>query len=717
MRSPMLLALVASACSFQNTNHIKCTENADCVSAFGAGAMCRSDGFCSGGSAGDGGSDSGDGSEPWTFVSFPDFLNADVGDVSALTTAVNSTNSAHEAAINAVLDALVAEHPDFVMVAGDLVNGHWYSDASNVQVFGPVGTLAEKTAAVTMASDLYYAQWKQRFTDRGLPVYAALGDHDVGDNNWPAGQDKALLVPTYKQQWAKYFTLDTEGNPQFAIRPMGTAFENTAYAVRHKNVLVVTVDVFRQDDPNVTIDSKTGSVRNDVVGDQLAWLDSVLLSASTDPQIDHVIVQGHVPVLLPVRQMNSSGLTMAGSGDSEFWQSLSRNKVDLYFAGEVHDMSTASSAGVEQVVHGGIMGYAPRVSYLVGRVYPDRIELELKSAELVYPAEDVSRLWQAGSNRPRAQYAISPDGFTSAGTLVLDKSGDSTQYLNRTGYFIPIGGTGVGMAVHLPFDETSGNTSANHGTTGAANNGTIENATFVAGKIGNALSFDNVDRVVAGTPPATGAQTRTTSMWVRAAPSSAIRTVFSFGNNAGGGKWDVDIDATGLFEIGIGQGRTDATGSTSVADNTWHHLVTVLPQGANALPGVRMYVDGNPITFTAPATMIDTKTGNIILGQSVNAQATQQFAGSVDDFAIWAEELDAAQVRALYSFGNEATLNYDASEVQAVFDSFDAKQDVMISGRLWRYQASGLTGTPGDVVVTGSSYAVNLGGGAGFVSP
>lgn len=713
-------ALLPAACSFQNTNQVKCTQNADCMAAFGAEAVCRSDGFCTGGSAGgdDGGSDSGDNSGPWTFVSFPDFLNADIGDVSALTTAVNSTNAAHEAAIAAVLDAMASEQPDFVLVAGDLVNGHWYSDASGVQVFGPVGTLQEKTAAVVAAANVYYPQWKKRFADRGLTVYAAVGDHELGDNNWPASADKSFLVPTYKQEWAKQFTLDGSGTPLFANRPVGTAFENTAYAVRHKNVLLVTVDVFRQDDPAQVIDSKTGSVRTDVVGGQLAWLDSVLAAAAEDPQIDHVIVQGHVPVLLPVRRQSSSGLTMPGAGDSEFWQALANHEVDLYLAGEMHDMSTANLGDVEQVVHGGIMGYAPTISYLVGRVYPDRIELELKSAELEYPAENTTRLWQAGSNRPRAQYSIRSTGFTSAGTLVLDKSGDATQYLSRSGYFIPIGGTGVGLAVHLPFDESSGNSAANHGSTGAANNGAIENATFVAGKFGNALSFDNVDRVVAGAPPVSGNNVRTTSVWVRVDPAAAIRTVFTFGTNSGGGKWDTDIDATGLYELGIGQGRTDATGSPPVTDNAWHHLVTVLPQGATTLSGVRMYIDGNPITFSAASTtMIDTKTGNIMIGQSANAQATQQFAGIVDDFAIWSQELDAAQVRALYSFGTESTLGYDAGEVQALFESFEAKQDVQINGRLWRYQASGLTGTLGQVTAAGSDYAVNLGGGAGFVSP
>src|SRR5690606_20225020 len=148
-----------------------------------------------------------------------------------------------------------------------------------------------------------------------------------------------------------------------------------------------------------------------------------------------------------------------------------------------HDMSAANYMGVEQVVHGGIMGYAPRISYLVGRVYPQRIELELKSAELLYPGEDTSRPWQAGSNRPRAQYSISSSGFATAGTLVLDKSAGSTQYLNRDGFFVPMATIGPGLAIHLPFDEASGTTAANHGSTGATNHGTVNGATFVPGKL------------------------------------------------------------------------------------------------------------------------------------------------------------------------------------------------------------------------------------------
>ncbi|NVB84946.1 MAG: hypothetical protein HOV81_41650 [Kofleriaceae bacterium] len=710
------------ACSFRTADKVSCVDDTQCVTAFGAGAVCRADGFCEGGTAVNPDANTSS-NEPWTFVSFPDFLNADIGDVSALTSAVNSTNAAHEAAIAKVLDALAAEHPDFVMVAGDLVNGHWYLDASGVQVFGPVSTRAQKAAAIDKAADLYYTQWKKRFEDRGLPVYAAVGDHDVGDNNWEANTDKAYLVADYKEAWARHFTVDDNGNALFENRPEGTPYEHTAYAVRHKNVLIVTVDVFRQDSPTQTIDSKTGSVRTEVAGEQLAWLDSVLAGAASDPEIDHVIVQGHVPVLVPVRQQNSSGMTMPGAETSAFWQTLQRNHADLYFAGEVHDMSTNNVGGVEQVVHGGIMGYAPSVNYLVGHVYPDRVELELKRAELVYPA-DTTRLWQAGSNRPRADYAIGPGGFTSAGTLVLDKSSGSTQYLNRTGYFIPLATSSEGLAVHLPFDEAAGSSVVvNHGTTGPANNGTVTGATFVAGKLGNAVSIDNLDRIAAGAAPLVGPVQRTTSVWINTGPGpgtgNGIRTIFTFGANMQNGtKWDVDIDELGKFELGISGARTDATSTVSLANSQWHHLAIVA--NANATIGtVTMYLDGEPYAFTTTmaTTPINTKAGNLIIGHSANSLNFQQYNGLVDDLAIWGEPLTAAQIRALASFANESTLNYDAGELEVMFEGLRDKQDVQISGRLWRYQASGLTGTPGRVVVSGSDYSVNLDNGAGFVSP
>ncbi|NVB84947.1 MAG: hypothetical protein HOV81_41655, partial [Kofleriaceae bacterium] len=665
---------------------------------------------------------------PWKFVSIPDFLNSDIGDVSNLTSLVNSTNPAHEAAIARVLDEIAAENPDFVMVAGDLVNGHWYLDASGVQVFGPVSTRAQKQAAIAKAADVYYTTWKERFESRGLTVYPAVGDHDIGDNDWAANSEKAFLVPDYKAQFAKHFTLDANGQPIYARRPVGTPFENTSYAIRHKNLELVTLDEFRQDSPTTKLDAQRGSVLLSVDGDHLAWLDQELTDATATGKIKHVMVQGHIPVLTPVRTQNSSGMTMPGGAQTPFWQTLVNHHVDLYVAGEVHDMSANNNGGVEQAVHGAIMGYADDGSYMVGTVYPDRIELELKRFKMDYPSTE--KLWQAGTNRPKAQYSVPPEPFESVGTLVIDKSSGQTQFLNRTGYFIPMNEQGggdqqpappaQGLAVHMKFDETPGSTTAiNSGTAGAIHNGAISGATYVAGRLGNAMHFDALDQIIAGPSPVAGSAARTTSAWVKvASTSTAIQTAFTFGKNTDGGKWDFDIDLAGNLELGVGNGRIDSAGSQNIEDGAWHNVTAVLPAGGT-LAAAKLYVDGAPISFTAPTKAINTvATGTFVIGHGANALNSQPFAGDLDDLAIWARPLGPAEVQAMVSLAATAGLAYDAGKADKVLTAFASAANVQIDGLTWKYWPSGLTGPEGVVRATATSrYEINLGGGAGIVVP
>jgi hypothetical protein len=373
---------------------------------------------------------------PWKFVSIPDFLNADIGDVSGLTTwdgGSNSTNTWHENAIAFVLDSVAAEAPDFVLVAGDLVNGNWDKDADGRGIFGPVDSRAKKAVAINNAADIYYSAWKDRFTARGLVWHAAVGDHEIGDNNWIAGSEKSHLMPVWKAAFARHFTLDAQGANIYDERPVGTPYANTAYAFVHKNMLVVTVDVWYQEDPDVSI-AATGTVTSAVNGRQLTWLENVLTDAKSNYKIHHIIVQGHTPVLAPVRMQYSSGLTMPNHETTEFWQTMVDHKVDLYLAGEVHHMTASNWGGVEQVAHGGIMGYAPNMNYLVVTVYDDKMELELKWIDMSY--YDNNTLWQAGWNRPREAYTVDEfTGFRSAGTLTIDMSSGTTEYKNRTGFF------------------------------------------------------------------------------------------------------------------------------------------------------------------------------------------------------------------------------------------------------------------------------------------
>ncbi len=117
-------------------------------------------------------------------------------------------------------------------------------------------------------------------------------------------------------------------------RPVGSIFSETSYAYVHKNALIVTVDAFYQESPNKQI-SEMGTVANRIVGEQLEWLDNILSEGRTLSEVKHIIVQAHAPVLHPVRKNRSSGQMMELEEKSEFWLTLKKYDVDIYFTGEV----------------------------------------------------------------------------------------------------------------------------------------------------------------------------------------------------------------------------------------------------------------------------------------------------------------------------------------------------------------------------------------------
>jgi hypothetical protein len=364
----------------------------------------------------------------FTFVSMPDFLNADIGDTRLRAGRgwdpgdPITLNPAWEKALDTVLDEVDAVDPDVVLVAGDLVQGHWGEDANGTGIFGPTTTSAEKLAAISNAGDLYYAEWQKRFDRRGLRVLPAVGDHEVGDNPWPAGAFKTLAVPAFKDVWARHFTLKAGGGHRYSSRPVGTPWENTAYAVRIGKTLLVTVDQFKNSPygMQVTVD-----------GGQLRWLDRILGAARGDG-VEHIVVQGHAPVLGPVRARHSSQLQLEGGADSPFWQTLKRHGVDLYLCGEVHDITTVTDGPV-QVSHGALAGWA-EANFLRGRVYADRIELDLQ--EFDGTVGKVRRMWQTtGKGRPHATVSFSP-GTTTVGSMTIDKRSGFPLYTDRTGLMI-----------------------------------------------------------------------------------------------------------------------------------------------------------------------------------------------------------------------------------------------------------------------------------------
>ena len=69
----------------------------------------------------------------------------------------------------------------------------------------------------------------KRFRDHGLHLYAAVGDHEYGDNPWTAS--KRRLAPVFQQQFARYFTRTSSGRPIFRDHPTGP-HAGSSYAFR-----------------------------------------------------------------------------------------------------------------------------------------------------------------------------------------------------------------------------------------------------------------------------------------------------------------------------------------------------------------------------------------------------------------------------------------------------------------------------------------------------
>jgi hypothetical protein len=62
------------------------------------------------------------------FVSFPDFFNFDIP----------KPWPGYDTAVNYFLDRICDEKPNFVMVDGDLVNGHWWDSPKCVEHMGAI---------------------------------------------------------------------------------------------------------------------------------------------------------------------------------------------------------------------------------------------------------------------------------------------------------------------------------------------------------------------------------------------------------------------------------------------------------------------------------------------------------------------------------------------------------------------------------------------------
>jgi hypothetical protein len=192
------------------------------------------------------------------------------------------------------------------------------------------------------------------------------------------------------------------------------------------------------------------------------------------------------------------------------------------------------------------------------------------------------------------------------------------------------------------------------GSAGVAGNADNSGMTYVAGKLGQAISFDGIDDYVTlPLPPIDTAIDHSVSIavWMRwsgtlyAGNSSNWTKVLLFLNP----EYALTFVSAGPPALGFNTGVSDLLGirPTGFA-GAWIHVVAVFVNGA---PGMsRLYIDGQEQTMS-PLMAASPSPSVVSTPLIVAAFPTYPsfFAGALDELAVWNSALSSSDVATLYT--------------------------------------------------------------------
>jgi len=228
------------------------------------------------------------GTVPWKF--------AVVSDTQGNNRERDNKSCINDAVVRAIAEDIVQEKPDFVLVAGDLVNG-WFRN-------GRTDYAAQ------------YANWKKVMRpvyDAGIRVYPIRGNHDSGPERIvlpplpahlepPAG-DLDRLRGAFLKSFSEPYT-PLNGPP---------GEEGFTYSFTHKNAFIVGLD-----------QNTCGQHKIDQV-----WLDRQL-AGNKNP---HVFIYGHEPAF---EANHKDNLAFYPKDRDAFWDAIGRAGGRIYFCGHDH---------------------------------------------------------------------------------------------------------------------------------------------------------------------------------------------------------------------------------------------------------------------------------------------------------------------------------------------------------------------------------------------
>ena len=183
-----------------------------------------------------------------------------------------------------------------------------------------------------------------------------------------------------------------------------------------------------------------------------------------------------------------------------------------------------------------------------------------------------------------------------------------------------------------------------------------------------------------------GADARTITLWVKAAPQHTNTAMVSYGSLANGRKWHFRINqGTNSLRTEYQGGQNFAT--TDLADEEWHFVASVFPEGAEFGAEILHFLDGEFDDFAGGNDReIDTGVGPdddafpVHIGTAIG-HPDRYFAGQIADVRIYDEELsEAALLDIMNGGGNQGVAgDYDADGELTAAD-IDALTSAIVGG-------------------------------------
>ena len=209
--------------------------------------------------------------------------------------------------------------------------------------------------------------------------------------------------------------------------------------------------------------------------------------------------------------------------------------------------------------------------------------------------------------------------------------------------------------LHLPMNEGSG--SVVYDLSRYRNNGQIVGANWTQGKFGWCLKFDGIDDYVEVQSGAllmskiNNMKEITFSAWMKTEVTGDTQYILSYGI-IGDPENSIDIAVTETGKIAFFweySGGTDYQIVTEnpVADNDWHHIITVGKDNYAAI-----WVDGNKAKEDTGAPIFWEKNTDraLIIGACDSTPSKFWFSGLIDEIRIYNRVLEEEQIKSLYLY-------------------------------------------------------------------